>query len=84
MTDAHLKAARRFAIWTFVKASVALVAIFILVRVVTPDLINTHDDILSALGLLSAFAAPVIGGWATVSIFIDARRFIGEISGGKP
>jgi hypothetical protein len=48
---------------------VALVAIFILVRIVIPNLVNAHDTVLLFVAILCGVAALAIAVWTAVSVW---------------
>ena len=64
-----------FALWTGVKIVVAAVAIFVLARIVIPNLINAHDTPLLMLAILCGVAALAIAIWTVLSI----RRAYGRL-----
>ena len=64
----------RFALWTSVKVAVALAAVFILVRIVIPNLVNAHDTPLLLVAILCGLAAIAIAIWTAVSVWRAWRR----------
>ena len=65
----------RFALWTSVKLALAAAAIFVLLRIVAPNLVNAHDTTLLLLAILCALLALAIAVWTAVSI----RRAYGRL-----
>ena len=63
-----------FALRTSVKVVVAAIAIFLLVRIVIPDLVDAHNTPLLLLAILCGFVAAAIAIWTAVSIRRDWRR----------
>ena len=67
-------AASRFALWTSVKIIAALVAVFVLARLVIPNLVNSHNTPLLLLAILCGVAALAIAIWTAVSVWRAYRR----------
>ncbi len=63
-----------FALWTSVKIVVAAVAIFVLGRIVIPNLVNAHNTLLLLLAIGCGVAALAIAIWTAVSIRQAWRR----------
>lgn len=63
-----------FALWTSVKIVVAAVAIFVLGRIVIPNLVNAHNTPLLLLAILCGVVALAIAIWTAVSIRQAWRR----------
>lgn len=61
-------ARNNFALWTSVKIIVAAVAIFVLARIVIPNLVNAHNTALLLLAILCGVVALGIAIWTVVSI----------------
>ncbi len=59
----------RFALWTGVKLAFAATAIFVLVRIVIPNLVNAHDTPLLMLAIVCGLLALAIAVWTAVSIW---------------
>ena len=64
----------RFALWTSVKLALAATAIFVLVRIVIPNLVNAHDTPLLMLAIGCALIALAIAAWTGISILRAYRR----------
>jgi hypothetical protein len=71
----------RFTLWTSVKIIVAVVLIFVLVRIAIPDLVNAHDTALLLLAVLCGVLAAAIAAWTVISIRRAWRRL--KASGGN-
>ena len=65
----------RFALWTSVKLVLAATAIFVLVRIVIPNLVNAHDTPLLMLAIVCGVLSLAIAAWTAVSI----RRAYGRL-----
>jgi len=63
-----------FALWTSVKIVVALVAIFVLARLVIPNLVNAHDTPLLLLAIACGALAFAIAACTAISIWRAWRR----------
>jgi hypothetical protein len=63
-----------FALWTSVKIVVAVVAVFILARIVIPNLVNAHNTALLLLAIGCGVAALGIAIWTALSIRRAYRR----------
>ena len=59
----------RFALWTSVKVVLALVAIFVLMRIIIPNLVNAHNTPLLLLAIVCGLLALAIAVWTAVSIW---------------
>ena len=64
----------RFALWTSVKVVAALVAIWVLMRIVIPNLVNAHNTPLLLVAILCGVAAIAIAIWTTFSVWRAWRR----------
>ena len=67
-------ARNNFALWTGVKVAGALVAIFVLMRIVVPNLVNAHNTPLLLLAIGCGLVALAIAIWTAVSIYRAWRR----------
>lgn len=56
------------------KVVIALVAVFVLTRIVMPNLVNAHDTPLLLLAILCGLAALAIAIWTVVSVWRAYRR----------
>jgi len=63
-----------FALWTGVKLALAAVAIFLLVRIAIPDLVNAHNTPLLLLAVACGLLALAIAIWTGLSIWRAWRR----------
>jgi hypothetical protein len=63
-----------FALWTSAKIVVALIVLFILVRIAIPDLVNAHDTALLLVAVVLGFVALGFALWTGVSIWRSYRR----------
>lgn len=71
MSPSSSKAASgSFALWTCVKVVVAAILVFILARIVIPDLVDAHDTTL----LLAAIACGVVAIAIVVGAAVSIRR----------
>lgn len=64
----------KFALVTALKAVPALLVVFVLVRIVIPDLIDAHDTALAFAALGCAVVALLILAWLGVSVWRSYRR----------
>jgi len=71
----RISAMRAFVAWTALKVVAALLAIWLVVRIAIPYLVDAHDDALAiaalALGLVTLLGA----GWFAFTLWLDIRRF---------
>lgn len=82
MSPSRSKAAGGFALWTCVKVVVAAILVFILARIVIPDLVDAHDTALLLLAVVCGVLALVIVIGAAVSIrrsYLRLRRAGGSL-----
>jgi protein-S-isoprenylcysteine O-methyltransferase Ste14 len=63
-----------FALWTSVKVVVALVVVFVLARLVIPNLVNAHNTPLLLLAIACGVLAIAVAAWTALSIWRDWRR----------
>jgi hypothetical protein len=63
-----------FALWTSVKIVAAAVAIFVLVRIAIPNLVNAHNTALLLLAIVCGVAALAIAIWTALSVRQAWRR----------
>ncbi|MGA0603093.1 hypothetical protein ACO2Q3_20465 [Caulobacter sp. KR2-114] len=81
MDQARIKAVRSFAAGLFVRIAVALAALFVVIRIAIPYMVDAHNDVLFlgavALGLASLFAA----GWLGLSLWLSVTRFRRSLNG---
>jgi hypothetical protein len=79
MTDAQLKLIRRFAAWTLTKTLLAGAVLFSAVRVIIPDLVNAHSDLLNVAAVVCGLAAVLLTIAFPVSLILSTRRFLNEL-----
>jgi hypothetical protein len=63
-----------FALWTSVKVVVAAVAVFVLARIVIPNLVNAHNTALLLLAIGCGVVALAIAIWTALSVRRAWRR----------
>jgi protein-S-isoprenylcysteine O-methyltransferase Ste14 len=67
-------AGSNFALWTSVKIVVALVVVFVLARIVIPNLVNAHNTPLLLLAIAFGALAFAIAAWTAISVWRAWRR----------
>jgi hypothetical protein len=71
---ARTKAGDAFVLWTTVKITAVLIAEFILLGIVVPDLVDAHDTVLLIVAIAAGFAALGIAAVTAISIRRSYRR----------
>ena len=74
MRRATRKARDAFVLWTIVKSVAALIALFVLIAIAIPDLVDAHDTVLLALAIAAGCAAIAVAVVTVVSIARGYRR----------
>jgi hypothetical protein len=70
----RIKLIRDFAILSFLQAAALAIGVFVLWRIVIPDLVDAHDDSLDIVAIVCGLAIPVIVGWAGFGFYLGLRR----------
>jgi|GEM_PF-4823069 hypothetical protein len=70
----RIKLIRNFALLSFIQAAALAIGVFVLWRIVIPDLVDAHDDTLGILAIVCALAIPAIVGWAGFAFYLGLRR----------
>jgi hypothetical protein len=65
---------RNFALWTTVKVIVAAIVVFILARILIPNLVNAHDTALLIVAVALGFVTVGVIAWTILSIRNSYRR----------
>lgn len=73
MISHGLRATLFFLLFAAVVATTAVIF-----RVIVPDLIDAHDDLLAFLGVLAAVGGLIVEGWLILLLWLLARRFTRE------
>ena len=74
MRPARSKASSAFALWTTIKIIAALIAIFLLVGIAIPNLVDAHNTPLLLLAIVLGFVATGVAIWTLISIRRRWRR----------
>lgn len=81
MDPLRIRAVRSFAAGLAIRIVIALVVLFVVVRIAIPYMIDAHNDALFigavVLGLASLFAA----GWLGLSLWLSVSRFRRSLNG---
>lgn len=75
MATTRYESVSGFAAWTFVKIAAAAIAVFVIVRIAIPDLINAHRTPYLWLAVACGLLVPIIIGWAAASVWRGIGRF---------
>ena len=70
----RIKLIRDFAILSFVQAAGLVIGVFVLWRIVIPDLVDAHDDAKDILAIVCGLAIPAILSWAGFGLYLGLRR----------
>jgi hypothetical protein len=63
-----------FILWTIVKIAAAVIALFVLIGIVIPDLVDAHNTALLLVAIVVGFAALGIAVFTFISIARSYRR----------
>ena len=74
MRPARTKAANAFALWTLAKITAALIALFVLLGIAIPDLVDAHNTPLLLLAIVLGFVALGVAAWTAISVRRAYRR----------
>jgi len=66
--------AKRLLVWLFVKTAGCALAVFVLIAIVAPILVDMRNDLALAGALLSVAAALTIAGWGAAEFYKDSRN----------
>lgn len=75
MDLASSRAWRAFAAWTALKAAAALAALFVVVRIAIPYLIDAHDDAMLLAAVVLGIASALGAGWLAIWLWLSIARF---------
>jgi hypothetical protein len=70
----RIKLIRVFTILSFLQAAALAIGVFVLWRIVIPDLVDAHDDALDVLAIVCGLAIPAVVGWAGFGFHLGLHR----------
>ncbi len=70
----RIKLIRDFVILRFIQAAVLAIGVFVLWRIIIPDLVDAHDNTLGIVAIVCGLAIPAVLGWAGFGFYLGLRR----------